>query len=68
MSALGPDRSRRMTANSSTSTQHAGPRGWGRLTRLRTGSRIIYTFTDEAPALATHSFLKVLQAYAATPA
>jgi isocitrate dehydrogenase len=27
--------------------------------------KIIYTYTDEAPALATHSLLPVLQAYAA---
>ena len=26
--------------------------------------KIIYTYTDEAPALATHSLLPVLQAYA----
>ncbi|MDT3438477.1 MULTISPECIES: NADP-dependent isocitrate dehydrogenase [unclassified Pseudofrankia] len=31
-----------------------------------TESTIIYTFTDEAPALATYSFLPVIQAYAAT--
>ncbi|WP_424210972.1 NADP-dependent isocitrate dehydrogenase [Streptomyces sp. BI20] len=31
-----------------------------------TDSTIIYTHTDEAPALATHSFLPVVQAYAAT--
>ena len=31
-----------------------------------TDSTIIYTFTDEAPALATFSFLPVIQAYAAT--
>ena len=31
-----------------------------------TESSIIYTHTDEAPALATYSFLPVLQAYAAT--
>jgi isocitrate dehydrogenase len=31
-----------------------------------TDSTIIYTFTDEAPALATYSFLPVIQAYAAT--
>jgi isocitrate dehydrogenase len=31
-----------------------------------TGSTIIYTHTDEAPALATHSLLPVIQAYAAT--
>jgi len=31
-----------------------------------TESTIIYTFTDEAPALATFSFLPVIQAYAAT--
>ncbi|WP_045877506.1 NADP-dependent isocitrate dehydrogenase [Pseudofrankia sp. DC12] len=30
-----------------------------------TDSTIIYTFTDEAPALATYSFLPVIQAYAA---
>jgi isocitrate dehydrogenase len=30
------------------------------------GSTIIYTYTDEAPALATHSFLPVVRAYAAT--
>ncbi|MEV5955205.1 NADP-dependent isocitrate dehydrogenase [Streptomyces sp. NPDC051987] len=30
-----------------------------------TDSTIIYTYTDEAPALATHSFLPVIQAYAA---
>src|SRR3954453_20605999 len=29
-----------------------------------TESTIIYTYTDEAPALATHSFLPVIQAYA----
>src|SRR5919112_4494108 len=29
-----------------------------------TGMKIIYTYTDEAPALATHSLLPVLQAYA----
>src|ERR687890_1471744 len=28
------------------------------------GMKIIYTYTDEAPALATHSLLPVLQAYA----
>ena len=31
-----------------------------------TDSKIIYTHTDEAPALATHSFLPVIRAYAAT--
>jgi isocitrate dehydrogenase len=31
-----------------------------------TGSSIIYTHTDEAPALATYSFLPVVQAYAST--
>jgi isocitrate dehydrogenase len=31
-----------------------------------TDSTIIYTHTDEAPALATYSFLPVIQAYAAT--
>ncbi|MFF5859197.1 NADP-dependent isocitrate dehydrogenase [Streptomyces sp. NPDC012751] len=30
-----------------------------------TDSSIIYTYTDEAPALATHSFLPVIRAYAA---
>ncbi|WP_371185191.1 NADP-dependent isocitrate dehydrogenase [Thalassotalea maritima] len=29
-------------------------------------SNIIYTITDEAPALATHSFLPIVQAYAST--
>lgn len=29
-----------------------------------TTSKIIYTYTDEAPALATHSFLPVIEAYA----
>jgi isocitrate dehydrogenase len=29
-------------------------------------STIIYTHTDEAPALATYSFLPVIQAYAST--
>ena len=29
------------------------------------GSRIIYTLTDEAPALATYSFLPIVEAYAA---
>ncbi|MDJ0767502.1 MAG: NADP-dependent isocitrate dehydrogenase [Ilumatobacter sp.] len=29
-----------------------------------TESKIIYTYTDEAPALATHSFLPVIQAFA----
>ena len=28
-----------------------------------TAMKIIYTYTDEAPALATHSLLPVLQAY-----
>ena len=32
-----------------------------------TDSTIIYTHTDEAPALATYSFLPVVEAYAATP-
>ncbi|MBB1246158.1 NADP-dependent isocitrate dehydrogenase [Streptomyces durbertensis] len=31
-----------------------------------TDSTIIYTHTDEAPALATHSFLPIVKAYAAT--
>ncbi len=31
-----------------------------------TGSTIIYTHTDEAPALATYSFLPIVRAYAAT--
>lgn len=31
-----------------------------------TDSTIIYTHTDEAPALATHSFLPIVQAYAST--
>ena len=31
-----------------------------------TDSKIIYTYTDEAPALATYSFLPVIQAYAST--
>ncbi len=30
-----------------------------------TKSKIIYTITDEAPALATHSLLPIIQAYAA---
>jgi isocitrate dehydrogenase len=30
------------------------------------GSRIIYTHTDEAPLLATYSFLPIIQAYAST--
>src|SRR5919112_2394567 len=29
-----------------------------------TGMKIIYTYTDEGPALATHSLLPVLQAFA----
>lgn len=29
-------------------------------------SKIIYTFTDEAPMLATHSFLPIVEAYAST--
>ena len=29
-------------------------------------SAIIYTHTDEAPALATHSFLPIVSAYAST--
>ncbi len=29
-------------------------------------SKIIYTYTDEAPALATHSFLPIISAYAST--
>ena len=29
-------------------------------------SKIIYTKTDEAPALATHSFLPIVQAFAGT--
>ena len=28
--------------------------------------KIIYTFTDEAPALATHSLLPIIQAFAST--
>ncbi|MGW9366473.1 NADP-dependent isocitrate dehydrogenase [Streptomyces albidoflavus] len=32
-----------------------------------TDSTIIYTHTDEAPALATYSFLPVVEAYASTP-
>ena len=28
--------------------------------------KVIYTYTDEAPALATHSFLPVIEAFAAT--
>ncbi|MGZ6746238.1 MAG: NADP-dependent isocitrate dehydrogenase, partial [Nocardioides sp.] len=31
-----------------------------------TDSKIIYTHTDEAPALATHSLLPVISAYAST--
>jgi isocitrate dehydrogenase len=31
-----------------------------------TGSKIIYTLTDEAPLLATYSFLPIISAYAAT--
>ncbi|HAM44910.1 MAG TPA: hypothetical protein DCM67_07835, partial [Propionibacteriaceae bacterium] len=27
-------------------------------------SKIIYTYTDEAPMLATHSFLPIIQAFA----
>jgi isocitrate dehydrogenase len=27
-------------------------------------SKIIYTYTDEAPALATHSFLPIIEAFA----
>src|SRR5215211_6710499 len=29
-------------------------------------SKIIYTYTDEAPLLATYSFLQIIEAYAAT--
>ena len=28
-----------------------------------TSSRILYTYTDEAPALATHSLLPIVQAF-----
>jgi isocitrate dehydrogenase len=31
-----------------------------------TDSTIIYTYTDEAPLLATYSFLPIVEAYAAT--
>ncbi|MFT6940889.1 MAG: isocitrate dehydrogenase, partial [Cyclobacteriaceae bacterium] len=31
----------------------------------RPSSKIIYTITDEAPALATHSLLPIIQAFAA---
>jgi isocitrate dehydrogenase len=31
-----------------------------------TDSTIIYTLTDEAPALATYSFLPIVRAYAST--
>jgi len=31
-----------------------------------TASTIIYTFTDEAPALATYSFLPIIEAFAGT--
>ncbi|MDH3222530.1 MAG: NADP-dependent isocitrate dehydrogenase, partial [Gemmatimonadota bacterium] len=31
---------------------------------MSTNPSIIYTWTDEAPALATHSFLPVLRAFA----
>jgi isocitrate dehydrogenase len=34
--------------------------------RAMTDSKIIYTHTDEAPLLATYSFLPVIQAYAST--
>jgi len=48
-------------------------RGTPRATPNRSGapvtdSTIIYTHTDEAPALATYSLLPVIQAYAATVA
>ncbi|MGI9613656.1 MAG: NADP-dependent isocitrate dehydrogenase, partial [Acidimicrobiales bacterium] len=29
-----------------------------------TTPKIIYTYTDEAPALATHSFLPIIEAFA----
>ena len=35
------------------------------LTMANTGSKIIYTYTDEAPALATYSFLPIIQNFAA---
>src|SRR5262252_714086 len=35
-----------------------------RLSMTNTKSRIIYTHTDEAPALATYSFLPIIQTFA----
>src|SRR5262245_58440933 len=32
----------------------------------KTSSKIIYTYTDEAPALATHSLLPIIQTFAGT--
>ncbi|HCL55002.1 MAG TPA: hypothetical protein DIC37_17985, partial [Pseudomonas sp.] len=33
---------------------------------MPTRSKIIYTFTDEAPALATYSLLPIVEAFAAS--
>ena len=35
-----------------------------RARRVRAHDEVIYTYTDEAPALATHSFLPVVEAFA----
>src|SRR4051794_5534297 len=38
--------------------------GWNGLAMTNTKSKIIYTHTDEAPALATYSFLPIIQTFA----
>ena len=52
-------------------SRHRRRRGWeiaclpSRSTRREGGEmKVIYTYTDEAPALATHSFLPVIEAFA----
>jgi isocitrate dehydrogenase len=40
--------------------------GWNGSSMTNTKSKIIYTHTDEAPALATYSFLPVIQTFAKT--
>ena len=56
--------SRTGTAEANRHAAHSGCPTTGRYARAVTESKIIYTHTDEAPALATYSLLPIVEAFA----
>jgi isocitrate dehydrogenase len=53
-----------VTSRLSPARPHSDRRSEDRYARCVTESKIIYTHTDEAPALATHSLLPIIEAFA----